>query len=148
MGGCHALAGMDKRDMGELFAIQPTGDLALTDFETRSWFCYRPRRDVLVPVPIENEVLLPPPCSYYRRGQTWATRRNVFEALALPRGLLMLPHARQEVEGGARLALFVIHAVRSCLPKMAHPLVLFTAMYRTDNRNLPRFEKPTSTFLH
>lgn len=50
------MAGVRPSDMGELFAIQPTGDLALTDFETQSWFCYRPRRDVLVPVPMESQV--------------------------------------------------------------------------------------------
>ncbi|KAK9840531.1 hypothetical protein WJX84_001377 [Apatococcus fuscideae] len=34
-GRCHALAGENQHVMGELFAVQPTGDLALTDFETR-----------------------------------------------------------------------------------------------------------------
>ena len=55
-GRCHALAGENQHVMGELFAVQPTGDLALTDFETRSWYCYKPRRDVLVPVPLESVV--------------------------------------------------------------------------------------------
>ena len=55
-GRCHALAGEHQQVMGELFAVQPTGDLALTDFETRSWYCYKPRRDVLVPVPLETVV--------------------------------------------------------------------------------------------
>ncbi len=57
-GRCHALAGMSQEDQGEMFAVQPTGDLALTDFETRSWFCYRPRRDVLLPSPMETQVCL------------------------------------------------------------------------------------------
>ena len=70
-GRCHALGGLSARDFGDLFAIQPPGDVTLRDFQTGSWYCYRPGRDVLIPLPTEErltleDIVLPQ-----------ATRRNI-----------------------------------------------------------------------
>ena len=70
-GRCHAMGGLAPSDFGDLFAIQPPGDLALRDFQTGSWYCYRPGRDILIPLPTEErltlaDIVLPP-----------ATRRNI-----------------------------------------------------------------------
>lgn len=50
MGRCHSLAGLSADSFGDLFAIQPAGDIAIKDFETRTWACYRQGRDIVIPV--------------------------------------------------------------------------------------------------
>ena len=57
-GRCHALAGLTADKIPNVFAIQQTGDIQLKDFETRSWHCYRPGRDVLIPTETEETLTL------------------------------------------------------------------------------------------
>ena len=57
-GRCHSLAGLRNDEFGDLFAIQQTGDMLMRDFETRSWRCYQPGRDVLMPTMTEDHLSL------------------------------------------------------------------------------------------
>ena len=54
-GRCSSMAGLDRDTFGDLFAIQLSGDVLLQDFESRSWNCYRPGRDILIPSMTEED---------------------------------------------------------------------------------------------
>ena len=49
------MAGLDREAFGDSFTIQLSGDILLQDFETRSWNCYRPGRDILIPSMTEED---------------------------------------------------------------------------------------------
>lgn len=57
-GRCSSLAGLSHEDFGELFGIQTSGDQVLMDFETHTWPCYQPGRDIIVPSHTEAKFTL------------------------------------------------------------------------------------------
>ena len=54
-GRCHSMAGLDRKTFGDLFAIQLSGDLLMQDFESGTWNCYNPGRDILIPSMTEED---------------------------------------------------------------------------------------------
>ena len=54
-GRCSSMAGLDQEAFGDLFTIQLSGDILRQDLETRSWNCYRPGRDILIPSMTEED---------------------------------------------------------------------------------------------
>ena len=57
-GRCSSLAGLTHQDFGNMFTIQSSGDHLLRDFETHSWQCYQPGRDLLIPLRTEARFTL------------------------------------------------------------------------------------------
>jgi hypothetical protein len=53
-GRCHSLAGLSASDFGNMFVISASGDHKQLDFESQSWHCYRPGRDIVMPHPTET----------------------------------------------------------------------------------------------
>ena len=49
LGRCYLLGGLSQQDMGDLFTVQICGDHFHRDFQTNSWYCYRPGRDIIIP---------------------------------------------------------------------------------------------------
>ena len=57
-GRCHSMAGLSNDTFGDMFVVQQNGDVALKDFETQSWRCYQPGRDLLMPTLTEEYMRL------------------------------------------------------------------------------------------
>ena len=54
-GRCHSMARLTHDDFEDMFVIQLTGDLNLLDFETNTWRCYHPGRDIVIPSQTEED---------------------------------------------------------------------------------------------
>lgn len=69
-GRCISLAGAQAHQFGRITGIQASGDLVLTDGPSKSWYCYRPYRDIVLPQPMESTLAevsrLTPPLSTKR----------------------------------------------------------------------------------
>ena len=55
-GRCYAMRGLKQQDMGDLFTVQICGDHFRRDSDTNSWFCYRPGRDIIIPVGFDTRL--------------------------------------------------------------------------------------------
>ena len=52
------MAGLTHEDFGDMFAIQASGDHFLRDFESHTWQCFQPRRDLVIPIRTEARFTL------------------------------------------------------------------------------------------
>lgn len=57
-GRCSSMARLTHEDFGDMFSLQISGDQVLKDFETQTWPCYQPGRDIVVPVHHEDKFTL------------------------------------------------------------------------------------------
>lgn len=54
-GRCTSMAGLSPADFGDMFMLQTTGDRILDDFESHTWSCYKPGRDIIIPANTEQQ---------------------------------------------------------------------------------------------
>lgn len=57
-GRCHAFEGAAAGAFGDMFAVLQLGDMLMRDGASGQWFCYRPGRDLLIPVFFEASLAL------------------------------------------------------------------------------------------
>lgn len=70
-GRCTSMAGLTHDDFGDMFVIQPSGDQFLKDFETQTWKCFMPGRDVVIPIRTEARFTM------QDIVKPWETERNI-----------------------------------------------------------------------